>query len=118
MLIVSIAFYQRNAFQLFTTLNLAETPAPGSYQLKSTVGNSIPTIVGNTLTTSFKNQASRSAFDKVYVPGGRSVKGYEYIPGPGAYKVRNKEIGTDFPKCSIRNKINNLMGKFLCCTNE
>jgi hypothetical protein len=45
------------------------------------------------------------------VPGGRSARGYEYIPGPGAYKIKNKEMGTDFPKCSIRNKIKNMMGK-------
>lgn len=95
-------------------LYLAETPAPGSYKLKSTIGTSVPTIVGNTLTTSFKNQASRSAFDKVVlVPGGKSAKGYEYIPGPGAYIIKNKGIGTEFPKCSIRNKIKNLMGKYL-----
>lgn len=69
---------------------IVETPSPGTYHFKSTVGERQPTIVGNALTTSFKNQAARSAFDKVYVPGARSAKGYEYIPGPGAYMLRNK----------------------------
>lgn len=44
-------------------------PPPDSYNIKTCFDGHSPTIKGNTLTTSFKQQSSRNAYDKMYVPG-------------------------------------------------
>ena len=84
------------------------SPPPGAYKIKTTFDGFNPTISGNDLSTNFKNQASRQAFGKVYVPGKRSESGYEKDPGPDHYHVAHKSVEHRAAGWSLRGRTNNV----------
>ena len=88
-----------------------QTPPPGTYNLDSSFDGSSPTIKGNALTTNFSFQCSRAAYDMVYVPGSRSPRGREFVPGPGTYAYKNMAIGHDTVKFTIKSRVKNMLGE-------
>ena len=84
------------------------SPPPGAYKIKTTFDGFNPTICGNELSTKFKNQASRQAFGKVYVPGKRSESGYEKDPGPDHYHVSSKSVQYRHPGWSLVGRTPNV----------
>lgn len=74
---------------------IVEIPPPDSYKIKTCFDGHSPTIKGNTLTTSFKQQSSRNAYEKIYVPGYtmRSPVIEKQYPGPAQYNVDLNSLG-------------------------
>lgn len=87
------------------------TPPPDSYTIKTCFDGESPTIKKNHLTTSFKNQSSRDAYGKVFVPGTKSPKSHLNLPGPGHYSYKNMSIGTDALKFTLKSRLRNMRGK-------
>lgn len=91
-------------------------PAPDSYTLKTCFDGESPTIKKNHLTTSFKNQSSRDAYGKQFIPtrGGSPsptiAASRKEMPGPGTYSYTNMAIGTDALKFTLKSRVKNLRG--------
>ena len=47
----------------------------------------------------------------VYVPGSRSPRGREFVPGPGTYAYKNMAIGHDTVKFTIKSRVKNMLGE-------
>jgi len=85
-------------------LYLVSVPPPGNYEVSSCFGEESPTIRQNHLTTDFRLHSPRKAYDKVFVPGARSSRQMDYVPGPGAYEFLNNSIGTEGFRFTMKAK--------------
>ena len=68
-------------------------PPPTAYTLKTCFDGENPTIKRSHLTTDFRQQSGREHYEKVFMPGSRSPRQMEFVPGPGAYSFVNQAIG-------------------------
>jgi Sperm-tail PG-rich repeat len=78
---------------IYNVFILVSIPAPGTYDIKTCFGEESPTIKQNHLTTDFRLHSARKDYDKVYVPGARSPRQMDFVPGPGTYSFLNQSIG-------------------------
>jgi hypothetical protein len=95
-------------FQLF---DLVSIPAPGTYETTTCFGEESPTIKQNHLTTDFRLHSPRKAYDKVYVPGARSPRQMDFVPGPGTYSFLNQSIGQEGVRFTMKYRMRNGHGK-------
>jgi hypothetical protein len=89
-----------------------DTPPPNSYNLKSSFEGFSPHIKGNTITTSFKLQCSREQNENVFLPGAKTSRMSAAVPGPGAYEIKHKSVGSDGLAIVIKSRTINPAGKF------
>ena len=71
-----------------------------------------PVMQGNMRTTNFKNCSPRKAHDVQYMPGNKSPRANEYVPGPGTYIYKNMAIAhNDNQKFTLKPRTNIINGK-------
>jgi hypothetical protein len=89
---------------------IVEIPSPDTYNIKTCFDGTNLTIKKNNLTTDFNKHSARKHHDKVYVPGARSPRQMEFVPGPGTYTFFNQTLGTEGSKFTMKSRIRNVQG--------